>query len=92
MTLLRWLTFLLVLLFWIHFFCLTQAFCLFRSSDVIVSVSIEFPTNSKRDAPFHHPTYDYSHVDWGGVCYRRMFHGRISLNLVVLLLPLNFVS
>ena len=47
MTLLRWLTFLLVLLFWIHFFCLAQAFCLFRSSDVIVSVSIEFPQTQK---------------------------------------------
>ena len=62
MTLLRWLTFLLgsqtviliVLLFWISFFLL----------HFVVSVSIDFPSNSQRDAPFHRIAYDYSCADW----------------------------
>ena len=28
----------------------------------------DFPTNSKRDAPFHRIAYDYSRVDWDGLC------------------------
>ena len=41
---------------------------LFISSDdhVVVSVSIDFPTNSQQDAPFHCIAYDYSHADWNG--------------------------
>ena len=35
---------------------------------VVVSVSIDFPTNSQRDAPFHRIAYDYSHADWDGLC------------------------
>ena len=35
-----------------------------NSDHVVVSVSIDFPSNSKWDAPFHHIAYDYSHVDW----------------------------
>ena len=31
---------------------------------VVVSVFIDFPTNSKRDAPFHSIAYDYSGADW----------------------------
>ena len=31
---------------------------------VVVSVSIDFPSNLKWDAPFHHIAYDYSHADW----------------------------
>ena len=30
---------------------------------VIVSVSIDFPSNTKQDAPFHCIVYDYSHAD-----------------------------
>ena len=45
--------------------------------DVVVSVYIEVQTNGKQDAPFH--------------CVE-MFHGRISLNSVPLLLLVNFVS
>ena len=35
---------------------------------VVVSVSIEFPVNSKQDAPFHRVPYDYSRADWDGLC------------------------
>ena len=31
-----------------------------NSDHVTVSVSINFPSNSKQDAPFHHLAYDYS--------------------------------
>ena len=34
---------------------------------VVVSVSIDFPSNSQQDAPFHRITYDYSHADWDGL-------------------------
>ena len=33
-----------------------------NSDHVVVSVSINFPIKSKRDAPFHHIAYDYSRV------------------------------
>ena len=49
--------------------CSTMAFPLLGNSDhVVVSVSIDFPTNSKRDAPFHRIAYDYSRADWAGLC------------------------
>ena len=35
-----------------------------NSDHVVVSVSIDFPTNSQRDAPFHRIAYDYSRTDW----------------------------
>ena len=75
MTLFRWLTFLIqsltmiltVMLFWNLFhspdasICSTMAFPPLGNSDhVVVSVSIDFPTNSKRDAPFHRIAYDHS--------------------------------
>ena len=34
---------------------------------VIVSVSIDFPTNSKLDALFHRIVYDYSCANWDGL-------------------------
>ena len=34
---------------------------------VVVSVSIDFPSNSEQDAPFHCIAYDYSYVDWNGL-------------------------
>ena len=34
---------------------------------VVVSVSIDFPTNSQWDAPFHCIAYDYSCADWDGL-------------------------
>ena len=48
--------------------CSTMAFPPLENSDhVIVSVSIDFPTNSKRDAPFYRIVYDYSRADWDGL-------------------------
>ena len=39
-----------------------------RNSDhVIVSISIESPSYSQQDAPFHRIAYDYSHADWDGL-------------------------
>ena len=35
-----------------------------NSDHVVVSVSIDFPLNSKRDVPFNHIAYDYSHAGW----------------------------
>ena len=63
-----------VLLFWISFFlssdasiCFTMAFPPLGNSDhVVVSVSIDFPSNSQWDALFHYITYDYSHADRDG--------------------------
>ena len=38
-----------------------------NSDHVVVSVSIDFPINSKQDAPFHLVAYDYSRADWDGL-------------------------
>ena len=35
-----------------------------NSDHVVVLVSIDFPSNSQRDAPFHRIAYDYSRADW----------------------------
>ena len=35
-----------------------------NSDHVVVSVSIDFPSNSQWDAPFHLTAYDYSRADW----------------------------
>ena len=35
-----------------------------NSNHVVVSVSIDFPSNSQQDAPFHRIAYGYSHADW----------------------------
>ena len=49
--------------------CSTMAFPPLANSDhVVVSVSIDFPTNSQQDAPFHCIAYDYSCADWDGLC------------------------
>ena len=46
--------------------CSTMDFPPLRNSDhVVVSVSIDFPTNSKQDALFHWIDYDYSRAYWG---------------------------
>ena len=37
-----------------------------NSNYLVVSVSIDFPSNSKRDAPFHLIAYDYSRADRRG--------------------------
>ena len=62
-----------VLLFWMYFFLLTlvfflQWFPLLGNSDhVVVSVFVDFPSNSKWDTPFHRIAYDYSCTDWEGL-------------------------
>ena len=38
-----------------------------NSDHVVVSVSIDFPTNSQQDAPFYRIAYDYSHADRDGL-------------------------
>ena len=44
--------------------CSTMAFAPLGNSDhVVVSVSIDFPANPERDAPFHRIAYDYSRAD-----------------------------
>ena len=35
-----------------------------NSDHVVVSVSIDFPINSKQDTPFHRVAYGYSCADW----------------------------
>ena len=48
--------------------CSTMTFPPLESSDhVVVSVSIDFPSYSQRDAPFHGIAYDYSRADWDGL-------------------------
>ena len=44
--------------------CSTMAFSPLGNSDhVVISVSIDFPTNLQQDAPFHRIAYDYSRAD-----------------------------
>ena len=38
-----------------------------NSDHVVVSVSIDFPTNLQRYAPFHSIAYDYSRADCDGL-------------------------
>ena len=47
--------------------CSTMAFPPL-GSDVIISVSIDFLSNSKENGTFHCTAYDYSHTDWDGLC------------------------
>ena len=64
-----------------------------NSDHVVVSVFIDFPLNPQRHAPYHRIAYDYSGADWDSLRDNlRMFYGRISLNSVLLLLLVNFVS
>ena len=39
-----------------------------NSDHLVVSVSIDFPSNLERDPPFHRIAYDYSRADWDGLC------------------------
>ena len=65
-----------------------------NSDHVVVSVSIDFPTNSKQNAQFYRIAYNYSRTDWDGLRdhLREMFYRRISLNSVLLLLLLNILN
>ena len=62
---------LIVLIFRIYFFssdasiCSTMAFPPLGNSDhVVVTVSIDFRSNSQREVPFHRIACDYSRADW----------------------------
>ena len=45
-----------------------MAFSSLENSDhVVVSVSIDFPTNSQQDVPCHRIAYEYSCADWDGL-------------------------
>ena len=108
MTLLRWLTFpvgsqtviLTVLLFWISFFLLMLLFViqwlylqLGNSDHVNVSVSLCFPSNSQQDALFHHIAFTILILN--GTVFLiiwEMFHERMSLKSLLLLLVLYYVS
>ena len=49
--------------------CSTVTFPPMGNSDhVVVSVFIDFPSNSQGDALFHRIAYDYSLADWDGLC------------------------
>ena len=48
--------------------CSTMGFRPFGNFDhVVVSVSIDFPPNSRQDGPFHRIAYDNSRADWDGL-------------------------
>ena len=48
--------------------CSTMAFPPLGNSDhVVISVSIDFPSNSQQDVSFHCIAYDYSPADWDGL-------------------------
>ena len=48
--------------------CSTMAFPPLRNSDhAVVSVSIDFPINSKQDTLFHRVAYNYSRANWDGL-------------------------
>ena len=54
--------------------CSTMAFPPLTNSDhVVVSVSIDFSTNSQRDAPFYLIAYDYSRADLRDVLWEDIF-------------------
>ena len=38
-----------------------------NSDHAVVSVSVDFPSNSQRDPPFHRIAYDYSRAGWDGL-------------------------
>ena len=49
--------------------CFVMVFLPLGNSDhVIVSFSIDFPSNSQWDALFHRIANDYCHADWDGLC------------------------
>ena len=48
--------------------CSTMNFLSLENSDhFVTAVSIDFPSNSKRDTLFYHISYDYSSADWDGL-------------------------
>ena len=74
------------------FLMLTMAFPPLGNSDhMVFSVSIEFLSNSKRDAPFHRIAHDYfCAVVTVFVIIWDIFHRKISLNSVLMVLLVIF--
>ena len=72
----------------------TMAFPPLGNSDhVVVSVSIDFPSNSKRDVPFHCIVYDYSRADWDSLFdHLRDVPSEDIFKLVLMLLLVIFNS
>ena len=73
--------------------CSTMAFSPLGNSDhVVVSFSIDFPSNSQWDAPFHSIAYDYSRAQWDGLRdHLREVPWEYTFSVLLLLL-VNFVS
>ena len=74
--------------------CSTMTLPPLGNSDLIVaSVSIDFPSNSQQDAPFHCIVYDYSCADWDSLCdHLRDAPWEDIFRLRLLLLLVYFVS
>ena len=71
--------------------CSTIVFPPLGNSDhVAVSVYIDFLSNSLRDAPLHHITYEYSQADWDDLDHLRDVPLEDIFKLLLLLV--NFVS
>ena len=86
-----------VLLFWIYLFLLTLIFVLQWLSlhgEILIMLLSQFHLLSnklKTGCPIS--SHAYSHANWDGLCdHLRVFHGRISLNAMLLLLLVNFLS
>ena len=61
-----------------------------NSDHVVVSVSFNFSSKSKRDAPFHRIAHNYSFADWDGRRdHLRDIPWKISSSSVILLLLVN---
>ena len=74
--------------------CSTMAFPPLGNSDhVVVSVSIDSPSNSQQNALFYRIAYDSSRADWSGLCdHLRDIPWEDVFRLGALLLLVNFVS
>ena len=74
--------------------CSTMAFTPLRNSDhVVVSVSIDFPSNSKQDVSFHCIAYDYSCADSDDLHdHLRDVPWEDNFKLALVLLLMNFMS
>ena len=73
--------------------CSTMPFSPLGNSDVLVTVSIDSPSNSQQDLPFHRIVYNYSCADWDGLRdHFRDVPWKDILSAVLLLLLVNFVS
>ena len=83
----------LISFFWCNYFFYNGFSSMWPSFDPF-SVSIDFQLNSKQDAPLYCTAYDHSCVDLDSLhdYFWDIFHGKISLNLLLLLLLVNFVS